>query len=266
MISIDSNLVNEFSNERIIKLLLQPNRTLNFDMDIIQKCLQANSIYALRKEKSNEVIVTHSNRSDILIGTVLIYIDSHFVQELCNERISELLLEPNRTFRFDMDIVQKCLQANSIYALRKGKSNEVIVTHSNRSNIPIGTVLLKIDSHDVHELNNESIYNLLVQPNRIIQYSKKDNAINDVVINDDAINDDAKQYGKQYDSFTQFDICGVCAAEYGPIHLKPITEHDNLISSSKIDVFYNNILQTLSKNDSTSCLRCPHPQKPNYQS
>ena len=102
--------------------------------------------------------------------------------------------------------------------------------------------MLYIDSHDVHELNNESINNLLLQPNRILQYSKKDNDINDVVINDDAINDDAKQYGKQYDSFTQFDICGVCAAIYGPIHLKPITEHDNLISSSKIDVFYNNIL------------------------
>ena len=252
MINIDSNLVNELSNEKIIKLLLQPNRALNFDMDIIQKCLHANSIYSLRKEKSNEVIVTHSNRSDISIGTVLIYIDSYFVQDLCNEKISELLLEPNRTFQFDMDIIRKCLQANSIYALRKGKSNEVIVTHSNRSNIPIGTVLLKIDSHDVHELNNESIYNLLVQPNRIIQFSKKDNAINDVVINDDAINDDAKQYGKQYDSFTQFDVCGVCAAEYGPIHLKPITEHDNLISSSKIDVFYNNILQTLSNNHSSS--------------
>ena len=34
--------------------------------------------------------------------------------------------------------------------------------------------------------------------------------------------------------------------------MKPITEHDNLISSSKIDVFYNNILQTLSTNDSSS--------------
>ena len=97
LINIDSNFVNELSNERIIKLLLQPNRTLNFDMDIIQKCLQANSIYALRKEKSNEVIVTHNNRSDILIGTVLIYIDSHYVQDQCNERISELLLQPNRT-------------------------------------------------------------------------------------------------------------------------------------------------------------------------
>ena len=102
--------------------------------------------------------------------------------------------------------------------------------------------MLYIDSHDVHELNNESINNLLLQPNRILQYSKKDNDINYVVINDDAINDNAKQYGKQYDSFTQFDICGVCAAVYGPIHLKPITEHDNLISSSKIDVFYNDVL------------------------
>ena len=134
-----------------------------------------------RKEKSNEVVVTHTNRSDIPIGTVLIYIDSHFVQDLCNERISELLLQPNRTFQFDMDIIQMCLQANSICALRKGTSNEVIVTHSNISSVPVGTVLLYIDSHDVHELNNESIYNLLVQPNRILQYSKKQNAINDVV-------------------------------------------------------------------------------------
>ena len=159
---------NNVNNDQISIALLYPNCNIVYENDVIHQCLQANSIYASRKIKYNKVVVTHSNRSDISIGTVLINIDSYYVHELCNERIIKLLLEPNRTFQFDMDIIQKCLQANSIYALRNGNSNEVIVTHSSRSNIPIGTVLLKIDSHDVHELNNESIYKLLLQPNRIL--------------------------------------------------------------------------------------------------
>ena len=154
LINTDSYYVHELCNQRIIKLLLEPNRTFHFDMDIIQKCLQANLIYALRGGKGNKVIVTHSNRSDIPIGIVLKNIDSHFVNDLCNDRITKLLLESNRTFQFDIDIMQKCLQANSIYASRKGKINEVIVTHSNISSVPVGTVLLYIDSHDVHELNS----------------------------------------------------------------------------------------------------------------
>jgi len=42
--------------------------------------------------------------------------------------------------------VDRCLEANSIYASRKGKSKELIVTHSTKSGIPIGTVFIKIDS------------------------------------------------------------------------------------------------------------------------
>ena len=146
--------------EQINEALLYPNCNIVYEFDVINQCLEANSIYASRKVTNNEVAVTHSNRSDIPIGTVLKNI------ELSNERITKLLLEPNRTFHFDMDIIQKCLQANSIYALRKGKSNEVIVTHSNRSDIPIGTVLKNIYSHFVHELSNKRITKLLLEPNR----------------------------------------------------------------------------------------------------
>ena len=144
----------KLNNDQISKALLYPNCNIVYENDVIHQCLQANSIYASRIIKNNKVVVTHSNRSDISIGTVLINIDSYYVHELCNERIIKLLLEPNWTFQFDMDIIQKCLQANSIYALREGKNNEVIVTHSNRSDISIGTVLIYIDSYFVQERKN----------------------------------------------------------------------------------------------------------------
>ena len=59
---------------------------------------------------------------------------------------------------------------------------------------------------------------------------------------EDAINYDAKLYAKQYDSFTQFDICGVCAVEYGPIHLRLIEDYDDIINSSNINVYYSTYL------------------------
>ena len=49
-------------------------------------------VYASRILRYNKVVVTHSNRSDISIGTVLINIDSNLVNELSNERIIKLLL------------------------------------------------------------------------------------------------------------------------------------------------------------------------------
>ena len=88
--------------------MLYPNSNTVTEIDVINQCLEANSIYASRIVKNNQVVVTHNKRSDISIGTVLINIDFHFVHELCNERICKLLLEPNRSFQFDMDIIQKC--------------------------------------------------------------------------------------------------------------------------------------------------------------
>ena len=95
------------NNDQISIALLYPNCNIVYEVDVIHQCLQANSIYASRILKNNKVVVTHSNRSDISIGTVLINIDSNFVNELSNERIIKLLLQPNRTLNFDMDIIQK---------------------------------------------------------------------------------------------------------------------------------------------------------------
>jgi hypothetical protein len=151
-------------------------------------------------------------------------------------KISHVLLSPNCTIIYENDIINQCLEANSIYASRKGNCKELIVTHSNKSSISIGTVVVKIDSILVDQLSDEAIVILLQNPNRIIEFAMP---------SEDAINYDAKQNAKQYDSFTQFDICGVCAVEYGPIHLRPIV--------SNINVFYSNLLESLTSTDSTRC-------------
>jgi hypothetical protein len=145
VVKIDSLLVDELSNESIIRLLQEPNRIMEFNTDIINQCLKANSIYASRKRKSKELIVTHSNKSSISIGTVVVKIDSILVDELSNESIIRLLQEPNRIIEFNTDLINQCLEANSIYASRNGKSKELIVTHSNKSSISIGTVVVKIE-------------------------------------------------------------------------------------------------------------------------
>ena len=257
--SLNGQLISTMTNKEIHKCLIKPNAVIVVipsDAERRNKlCLKANGI-SVMKDLLKKTIVKESINPNIVIGSVILFINGIHLDNVNIVQISEALLYPNCKIEYEVDVIRQCLEANLIYATRLHYNSKTTVTHSSRSDIPIGTVLVNIDSHYVHELCNERIIKLLLQPNRIIQYSKKDDAINDaindVVINDDGINDDAKQYGKQYDSFTQFDVCGVCAAEYGPIHLKPITEHDNLISSSKIDVFYNNILQTLSNNDSTS--------------
>ena len=58
----------------------------------------------------------------------------------------------NRKFEFDTDIINQCFGANFVYASRKRKSKELIVTRSTTSGIPIGTAVVKIDSLQVDHL------------------------------------------------------------------------------------------------------------------
>jgi hypothetical protein len=104
-----------------------------------------------------------------------------------------MLLFPKCNITYEIDVINKCLEANSIYVSRKGKSKELIMTHSTKSGIPIGTVVIKIDSLLVDQLSNEDLITLLQKPNRIMEFAMP---------SEDAINYDAKQYAKQYDSFT----------------------------------------------------------------
>ena len=90
---------------------------MEFNTDIINKCLEANSIYASRKGSSKELIVTHSNKSSISIGTVVLKINSLLVDQLSNESIIRLLQQPNQIMEFNTDIINKCLEANSIYCI-----------------------------------------------------------------------------------------------------------------------------------------------------
>ena len=123
-------------------------------------CLRANGISA-KKKNNNMITVLESNHSRIPMG------QSDFLDTL---KVSEALLFPNCIIIFETDIIHQCLEANSIYASRKGKSKELIVTHSTKSGIPIGTVVVKIDSLVVDQLSNEAIIKYLQQPNRSFEF------------------------------------------------------------------------------------------------
>lgn len=71
-----------------------------------------------------------SSHESIPVSSVVLSIDSKGEHKLCNETITKLLQQPNRNFQFDIYTIQNCLQANSIYASRKGRHNKLILTHS----------------------------------------------------------------------------------------------------------------------------------------
>ena len=53
--------------EYINEALLYPNSNIVTEIDVINQCLEANTIYASRIVKNNQVVVTHSKRSDTSI-------------------------------------------------------------------------------------------------------------------------------------------------------------------------------------------------------
>ncbi len=242
ILAINGQSVLVMTNKQI---LIKPNAeivVIPSDLERRSKlCLRANGISA-KKKNNNIITVLESNHSRIPIGSVILFINGIYSDFLDTLKVSEALLFPNCIIIFETDIINQCLEANSIYASRKGKSKELIVTHSTKSGIPIGTVVIKIDSLVVDQLSNEDIVTLLQKPDTIMEFAMP---------SEDAINYDAKQYAKQYDSFTQFDICGVCAVEYGPIHLRLIEDYDDIINSSNINVYYSNLLESLTNTDST---------------
>ncbi len=120
-------------------------------------CLKVKGISA-KKKNNNIITVLESTQSRIPIGSVI---------------YSEALLFPN------CNIINQCLEANFSYASLKIKSKELIVTHSTKSGIPIGTVVVKIKS-------------LLVDPLAMNLFFKKP------IPSEDAINYDAKQSAKRY--------------------------------------------------------------------
>ena len=110
----------------------------------------------------NDSIITvlESTDSRIPIGSVILFGHIHNIR---------YITIPKCTITYEIDIINKCLESNFIYALRKGKSKELIVTHSNKLSIPIGTAVVKIDSVLVDQLSNESIIALLQDPILIVQ-------------------------------------------------------------------------------------------------
>ncbi len=104
-------------------------------------CLRANGI-AANKNNRNIITVQESIDSRIPIGSVILFINGIYCDYLDTSKITEVLLFPKCNIMYEIDIINKCLEANSIYASRKGKNKELIVTHSNKSTISIGTVVL----------------------------------------------------------------------------------------------------------------------------
>ena len=167
--SINGQLISTLSNKEIMKCLIKPNAVIIVipsDTDRRNKlCLKANGI-CVKKNSLKKLCAIESINPNILVGSVIVYVNGAHSDNVNNDQISKALLYPNWNIVYEVDVIHQCLQANSIYASRVIRNNKVVVTHSNRSDIPIGTVLISIDSNLVNELSNERIIKLLLQPNR----------------------------------------------------------------------------------------------------
>ena len=90
-------------------------------------CLRANGIAA--KRNTNSIItVLESIDSRIPIGSVILFINGIYCDYLDTSKVSEALLFPKCNITYEIDIIKKCFEANSIYASRRGNSKELIVT------------------------------------------------------------------------------------------------------------------------------------------
>ena len=136
------------TNKQIHSALIKPNAeivVIPSDLERRSKlCLKVNGISA-KKKNNNIITVLESTQSRIPIGSVIFFINGIYSDNLDTLKVSEALLFPNCNIIYETDIINQCLGANSIFASRKGKSKELIVTHSTNSGIPIGTVVVKID-------------------------------------------------------------------------------------------------------------------------
>ena len=113
------------TNKQTHTALIKPNAEIVVIPSDLERrsefCLKVKGISA-KKKNNNIITVLESTQSRIPIGSVI---------------YSEALLFPN------CNIINQCLEANFIYASLKIKSKELIVTHSTKSGIPIGTVVLR---------------------------------------------------------------------------------------------------------------------------
>ena len=163
ILSINGQLISTLTNKEIMKCLIKPNAVIIVipsDANRRNKlCLKANGI-CVNKNRWNILCVIESIKPNIIIGSVIRFVNGIHSDNLKIEQISEALLYPNCNIVYEIDVIEQCFEANSIYVSRKGKNNEVVVTHSNRSDISIETVLINTDSYYVHELYRIGYFNL----------------------------------------------------------------------------------------------------------
>jgi len=112
------------TNEDIYKCLIKPNAeiiVIPSDSDRSNKlCLEANGIIA-KKNNHKKIIVVESINPNILIGSVILYINGIHYDNIKTSEISKALLYRSCKIIYEVDVIRKCLQANSIYASRKGQ-------------------------------------------------------------------------------------------------------------------------------------------------
>ena len=127
-----------------MKCLIKPNASIIVipsDTDRRNKlCLKANGI-CVKKNSLKKLCVIESINPNIIIGSVIVYVNGVHSDNINLDEVCKALLYPNCNILYEVDVIHQCLQANSIYASRKRNNNNlVVVTHSNRCDISIGTV------------------------------------------------------------------------------------------------------------------------------
>ena len=124
--SINGQLISTLSNKEIMKCLIKPNAVIIVipsDTGRRNKlCLKANGI-CVKKNGLKKLCVIESINPNIIVGSVILYVNGVHSDNVNNDQISIALLYPNCNIVYEVDVIHQCLQANSIYASRMLKNN-----------------------------------------------------------------------------------------------------------------------------------------------
>ena len=134
IVSINGQLISTLSNKEIMKCLIKPNAVIIVipsDTDRRNKlCLKANGI-CVKKNNLKKLCVIESINPNIIVGSVILYVNGVHSDNVNNDEIAKALLYPNCNIVYEIDVIHQCLQANSTYASRIIRINKVVVTYSN---------------------------------------------------------------------------------------------------------------------------------------
>ena len=105
------------TNREIHIALIKPNAeivVLPLDSERKKKlCLKATGIYA-EKKTNKTITVVESTDARIQNGSVILFVDGIYSDDLDISKISEMLLFPKCTITYEIDVIHRCLEAHSI--------------------------------------------------------------------------------------------------------------------------------------------------------